>query len=318
MKVVIIGTGFGNRVMAPVYGRAGFEVEVISPRDGERLSRVCAAGADLVSIHSPPFMHRDHVMVALDHNIAVLCDKPFGRNAAEASEMRNRARELGVLNFVNFEFRRFPVRVKMRELIRSGAIGTPQHINWELFTNGLRTRKYGWLFDNSRGGGWIGAYGSHCIDTLRWLFDSEVTRCGGTVRTDITARIGDDGAVHDATAEDAFSAWCSMTNGISVLIDTACATSVAMPQRVQVLGSEGAIELIGDQKLVLRKPGEEDQKFTLPPPEGDGHEPGLGPWISDVRNALQSQSQISPSFDDGLATAKIMDQIRADAFRTDR
>ena len=51
-------------------------------------------------------MHLDHVTGAIEQGHAVLCDKPFGRNADEATEMRDRACEAGVLHFLNFEFRR--------------------------------------------------------------------------------------------------------------------------------------------------------------------------------------------------------------------
>ena len=38
----------------------------------------------------------------------VLCDKPFGKNGAEAREMRDAAKAAGVLHFLNFEFRQQP------------------------------------------------------------------------------------------------------------------------------------------------------------------------------------------------------------------
>lgn len=311
MKVVIVGTGFGERVMAAVYARAGFEIEVISPRDREGLIAACAKGADLVSIHSPPFLHHEHVMIALDHKIAVLCDKPFGRDAGEARSMRDRAQDLGVLNFLNFEFRRFPMRVKARELIESGVIGTLQHVNWMLIGNGLRHQTHRWLFEKDQAGGWIGAYGSHCIDTLRWLLGSEVADCGAILRTELRSRPDRAGVVHPSTAEDAFSAWFAMESGVTVALDTAFSGPVSLPQRVHILGSEGALELVGDLELVLRRPDVKSERFSVAPPEGDGHEPGLGPWIADVAQALRSQTQITPSFDDGLAAAVVMDSLRA-------
>ena len=91
MKVAVIGTGFGKHAAAPAYRTMGFDVEVVSPRDGDAVKRVLASDADLISVHSPPFMHLDHVTGAIEQGHAVLCDKPFGRNADEATEMRDRA-----------------------------------------------------------------------------------------------------------------------------------------------------------------------------------------------------------------------------------
>ena len=105
MRVLVIGTGFGKYAAAPVYSHLGLDVEVISPRDDAAVQNALASGVDLVSVHSPPFMHVDHVNAAIDRGCAVLCDKPFGRNAAEAESMRDLAHEAGVLLFLNFEFR---------------------------------------------------------------------------------------------------------------------------------------------------------------------------------------------------------------------
>jgi predicted dehydrogenase len=132
---------------------------VVSPRDGDAVKRVLASDADLVSVHSPPFMHLDHVTGAIEQRHAVLCDKPFGRNADEATEMRDRAREAGVLRFLNFEFRCNESWPKVKQLAHAGGIGTPAHLNWTFFGNALRGRKCGWINDGDLGGGWIGAYG---------------------------------------------------------------------------------------------------------------------------------------------------------------
>lgn len=159
VKDAVIGTGFGKHAAAPAYRSLGFDVEVVSPRDGDAVKRVLASDADLVSVHSPPFMHLDHVTGAIEQRHAVLCDKPFGRNADEATEMRDRAREAGVLRFLNFEFRCNESWPKVKQLAHAGGIGTPAHLNWTFFGNALRGRKCGWINDGDLGGGWIGAYG---------------------------------------------------------------------------------------------------------------------------------------------------------------
>ena len=159
VKDAVIGTGFGKHAAAPAYRSLGFDVEVVSPHDGDAVKRVLASDADLVSVHSPPFMHLDHVTGAIEQRHAVLCDKPFGRNADEATEMRDRAREAGVLRFLNFEFRCNESWPKVKQLAHAGGIGTPAHLIWTFFGNALRGRKCGWINDGDLGGGWIGAYG---------------------------------------------------------------------------------------------------------------------------------------------------------------
>src|SRR5262245_21392749 len=103
MKALIIGEGFGARIVAPAFRQNGVETEIVSPRNDDAVKRACASKVDLVAVHSPPHLHRQHVMWALDGGHPVLCDKPFGRNADDARAMRDRARAVGALNFLNFE-----------------------------------------------------------------------------------------------------------------------------------------------------------------------------------------------------------------------
>jgi predicted dehydrogenase len=315
MKALIIGTGFGANVIAPVYAELGVETLMVSPHDDDAVRNACAGDVDLVSIHSPPFLHHRHVMWALDNGRAVLCDKPFGRNLVEARAMRDRAVATRVLHFLNFEFRFAPSRVKLKALLDEGAIGALQHINWQFFGNGLRKQAHRWLFDANLAGGWVGAYGSHVIDTLRGLCGSEVVDCGGVSRIETLERPTKQGGTTPSTAEDAFSAWFAFANGVTVNFDTAYSTPVAFPQRILLLGSEGALELVGEQTLDLRRPGEVDRSFVFDPPVGDPHLEPLRPWLIQVRDSLENGQAIAPNFDDGVATAEVMERLRAQFVR---
>ena len=303
MKVAVIGTGFGKHAAAPVYENLGLDVEVISPRDDSAVQKAIASDVDLISVHSPPFMHADHVAAAIDHGHAVLCDKPFGRNASEAEAMRDRARAAGVLHFLNFEFRSNEAWAKLKHLAEDGIIGRPVHLNWTFYGSGLRGRKYGWINDRERGGGWIGAYGSHLIDFTRWLFDSEVVDCGGVTRID--------GSPPEATAEDSYSAWFKMANGCTASHDTGFAGAVPLAPRATLLGSAGSIELTADTTLVVYRPGEDPESLEFPPSPRRSPPPALTSFLGDVVEAIRTGTQIAPSFDDGVAVAHAMDRLRA-------
>jgi predicted dehydrogenase len=313
MRVLVIGTGFGKHAAAPAYESAGFEVEVVSPRDEAAIRRGLASGIDLVSVHSPPFLHVDHVTAALDHGLAVLCDKPFGRTADEAAEMGDRARDAGVLTFLNFEFRCRESWTKVKELADDGAIGTPTHLSWNWFGNGLRGRTYGWINDAELGGGWIGAYGSHLIDFTRWLFDSEIVDCGGVTRIDDPIHPDSDGVLKQATAEDAYAAWFVLDNGATAAQDTGFAAAVPTLPRALLLGTEGSIELTADTRLVLRHNGSESRTIDFDRPGRP--DPALTTFFTQVAEALRTGTQIAPSFDDGLAVARVMERLRANAVR---
>lgn len=311
MKVAVIGTGFGERVVAGVWRRLGCEVtSVLSPRDAAGIERACASNVDLVSIHSPPFLHHAHVMTALDHERNVLCDKPFGADAREARAMRDRAKALGVLHFLNFEFRRHPGREKAKALLDAGAIGELRHINWSFIGNGLRPQAYRWLFSRDRAGGWIGAFGSHAIDSMRHFFGQEIVACGGIARTEVGERADRTGARRLCDAEDAFTAWFRLEGGGTVSLDTAFSSAVALPHRIHLLGSVGTITIEEDMDVVLQRPGQEPKRFDGDRLGEDPHEPGLIPWFAAVRDAVGEGRQIAPNFDDGWAVAEVMQLLR--------
>jgi hypothetical protein len=39
------------------------------------------------------------------------------------------------------------------------------------------------------------------------------------------------------------------------------------------------------------------------------------PWFGKVKEALRARAQITPCFDDGVAVAEVMDQLKAQALR---
>src|SRR6185437_4620432 len=212
----------------------------------------------------------------------------------------------------NFEFRHQPARRKMWELITSGEIGRPEHLHYSSFSSGSRVplRPYGWLFDRARGGGWIGAFGSHAIDTMRWLM-GEVTAAGAQRWVTIAARPDAQGVPHGCDAEDAFTAWVEFDSGATASIDTSFTAPVPLPPRITVTGSEGAIENTADVRLVLQRADGSRQQFDFAAPTGDPHETAMTAWAREIWRAVAGGQQVTPSFDDGLACARVMDQWRS-------
>jgi predicted dehydrogenase len=313
LKAVVIGTGFGQHTAAPAYEAAGCKVELVSPRDTDAVRAAVEAPCDIVSVHSPPFMHLEHVRLAAENRRAILCDKPFGRDADEARQMVELADKAGVLNFLNFEFRRDPLRLKLKSLIESGAIGAPQHVSWTALMDRGRSRRHGWLFEKDKGGGWIGAYGSHVVDALRWIF-GEAVEVSGHLRTEVKERRDRERPTelsHPSTAEDAFTAWLRMESGVSVAIDTAFAAAVSTPERLVFFGDQGALQVSGGKELVLIKPDREPERFTFREGESDPHKPGIDLWIAEICKAVTEGRQLAPDFREGLACAKVLDRLRA-------
>jgi len=312
VRASIIGTGFGSRVVAAMYKTSGIDVvEVVSPRDSAAVKRACAAPVDLVSIHSPPFLHREHVLMALDKKRNVVCDKPFGKSVAEARDMLAAAEAAGVIHLLNFEFRHEPSRVKAKQLLDQGAIGTRRHVQWTSMMPGSRN-PYGWLWNRELGGGWIGAFGSHAIDAMRWWI-GEIKTVSGVCRTEIPRRPDKSGIEHACTAEDAFTACFTFSNGATAMLDTGFAAAVNRPYTIEILGSEGVLSMNFGTELHLMRADGANQSFRFPEWQNDMHEPAMLPWAATIKEAIQNRRQIAPSFKDGLACAEVMDKLRANS-----
>jgi predicted dehydrogenase len=330
LRVGVIGTGFGARVVAPVFRETdGCEVvEVVTPRDDGAVGALCGrTDVDLISVQSPPFLHRDHVRRAIEGGHAVLCDKPFGRTLDDAQFMCDLAADAGVPNFVNFEFRRHPARRELRALLRDGVAGTVEHLQWTAF-HGVwldPARPFGWSFDRERGGGWIRLSGSHTIDYVRWTL-GEVVDATGAIRTTIIERADPAGQMQRCTAEDGYTALLRTAAGVSVTIDATSTNPVERPNRVTVIGSEGVIELVNEN------PREEDARITFHGRDGakelfsfrqgDTYRTQMLEWAGIVRDSVRDREPHpeAPTFTDGLACAVVIDRVTRTAIgqRDDR
>ena len=222
-------------------------------------------------------------------------------------------RDAGVVALLNFEFRHHPGRARLRELVHQGAVGTVEHVQWNAFNAGSRVplRWYGWLFDASRGGGWIGAWGSHAIDFLRWTF-GDLTDAGARTQVTIAERPDRDGNRFECTAEDAFTAWMRTAGGATVTIDTSFVAAANVPPRITVLGSDGVLESIGDQRITLRTSEGSSEVFAFDSPKEDPHLVPMRAWAQVVRDSVRDGAVADgePSFTDGVECARVMDLLR--------
>jgi len=322
MKVAVIGSGFGRRVVAPVFAETpGCDVaDVVSARDEASVRALIRRGdVDLVSVHSPPFLHAPHVRMALESGKAVLCDKPFMPGADQARALETEAADAGVVALCNFEFRYAPARHRLRELVQDGALGAIERVQVVHLSAGTRIplRPYGWLFSREDGGGWIGAWGSHAIDGLRWMFGAEVVDVSARLRVDVPERPDDSGAHRRCTAEDGFSAIVRLSNEVTVVIDSGFAAVANLRPRFTIFGSDAVAELSGDSRITLRRSdGSRDVIEEDDAAAPDAHLVPMRRYAAVVRDAVASGDvpRGAPTFGDGRACDEVLDRLRACPF----
>jgi predicted dehydrogenase len=321
LGVAVIGTGFGARVVAPTFAATeGVEVvAVVSARDEAAVATaVSDPRVSLVSVHSPPFLHDRHVRIALDAGRSVLCDKPFTPSASVSRRLVEDARDAPGVHLLNFEFRFDPLRERTRDLVAAGVLGRIEHVVWTHHSAGTTQplRPYGWLFDRERGGGWIGAWASHAVDTLRFTFGEIDSVVRSMPRLTVTHRPDPDD--HDApwpecTAEDGLSALLMLDGGATVTIDSSFAASATLPPRITVVGSDATLENVADQRLTVRDAsGALDDLTIAVVPSVDHHAGPMAAFAAAVRDAVRT-GEVPPgvaTFADGLACDEVLDRLR--------
>ena len=155
------------------------------PYSFDSAAQLCkCAEVDAVFVATPNACHIGDVLTAIDHNKAVLCEKPMGMNAGECRTMVEAAGKsrvpLGVAQVFRFE----DSTTRMRERLRSGEIGKPILARAEFSFPGRNAART-WIRDAAlSGGGPIADVGVHCIDVLRYILEDEVTQVTASAASD--------------------------------------------------------------------------------------------------------------------------------------
>jgi predicted dehydrogenase len=313
LRVGVIGTGFGAQIVAPAFAAVEncVVVEVVTPRDDAAVAALCKRpDINLISVHSPPFLHVDHVRRAVGAGHAVLCDKPFGRNAEDSAAMLELARAAGVLHFLNFE-RRFDVaRERLRALLLDGAIGEPNHFQYSRFIAMPEPRPYGWLCSRALGGGWLAGQGSHLIDACRWLF-GEIVEATAVLRTPIIERADANGQLRHCDADDGFTAILRTETGVTAVIDSMLEAPVNTGEHTAVFGSTGLLEITDAGGVVRRTSDGAVETYDV---DTQGTLPllySMQRWASLMCDAVRTGvvQPDWPTFEDGLACSLVMDRM---------
>src|SRR4051812_34913325 len=149
---------------------------------------------DLIDIASPNDTHAEIAIAAAKAGKMVTCEKPLGRNAAEAESMVEAVEAAGVPNMVWYNYRRVPAVTLAKQLIDEGRLGKIFHYrakflqDWTISKDLPQGGAALWRLDvNVAGSGVTGDLLAHCIDTALWL-NGDIDRVSAMTETFITER----------------------------------------------------------------------------------------------------------------------------------
>jgi predicted dehydrogenase len=116
---------------------------------------------DVVYIATPNSLHYAHAMLCLSEGKAVLCEKPFALNAAQAQEMWDAARHRSLFCMEAMWTRFLPLMRDVGKIVRDGGIGDIRMLSVAL-GHPMRVQPSSGLFSAELGGGSLldlGVYG---------------------------------------------------------------------------------------------------------------------------------------------------------------
>jgi predicted dehydrogenase len=134
------------------------------------LEELLDAGLDGIVIATPSAMHAAQAIEALERGVAVLCQKPLARTAAETARVIEAARAADRLLAVDLSYRFTDAMQRIRHLAREGELGSIYAVDL-VFHNAYGPDKP-WFFDpRLSGGGCVIDLGIHLVDLALWTLD---------------------------------------------------------------------------------------------------------------------------------------------------
>lgn len=338
VNIGIVGTGFAEKVQLPAL-RHVENARVVAITSGHRenaeraakafdIPRVCdnyeelaaLSEVDLVVISSPPHTHAPASIAAARFGKHVLCEKPTALDAGEAEEMLAAVERAGVLALVDHELRFNPNRLRVKQLIDEGYIGDVRHITTAYRSDiGRRHQGFTWWYESAKGGGLLGALGSHVIDAIRWwLGEIETVSCqlGTFIKERPDQQTGEMRAVD---VDDFSHLTLGMRSGAIVEASLSSVTPGPPATWFEIVGSEGRL-MLDEVALTLTawRDGEE-QDLTIVDPSRDLKglpnplwAPSFVNFAREIADAIEAKRHVpgAADFRDGLAIQRVLDAAR--------
>jgi predicted dehydrogenase len=339
--VAIVGTGFGQKVHIPafqahhrtnivaVYHRDLQKAQAIA--QAHQIPHACQSVEEIValpevqgvSISTPPFLHYEMAKTVLNADKHLLLEKPTTLNVAEAQELYKLATTKGLVATMNFEFRYVPAWMRFAELLSDGYVGKPRliKVDWLVSSRADASRPWNWYAQQEKGGGALGAIGSHAFDYITWLFGTVKRLCAHLSTSIPTRPDPTTGEQKPVDADDTCLILLELEHGIPCQV---CLSSVTYQGRghwVEVYGDRGTLVLGSDNqkdyvhgfKLWGSQSGqplaelEIPDRLAFPKTYDDGR---IAPLIRVVDRWVQgidAGQSIAPSLREGIDSQRLMD-----------
>jgi 1,5-anhydro-D-fructose reductase (1,5-anhydro-D-mannitol-forming) len=236
--VVAVASGNAER------GRAYAERHGINAAYGSVDALLADPRVQAVYVSTTNELHRDQVRAAAAAGKHVLCEKPLALNLDDARAMVDACRAAGVVMATNHHLRNAATHRKIRDLVRSGAIGKCLFAR-VFHAVYLPAHLQGWRLDKPQaGGGVILDITVHDADTLRFILGAEPLEAVGMSQS---------AAMASAGLEDGVMAVLRFDNGVLAQLHDAFTVRHA-GTGIELHGEQGSI--VGRNVMTQQPVGE--------------------------------------------------------------
>ena len=263
---------------------------------------------DVVVIGLPNNLHEEAVRLATKAGKHILCTKPLGRNAEEASRMLKMVEEAGVFGGYLEDLAYTPKTLKAMQSVRNGAIGK---ILWGRSRETHSGPHSDWFWNKEiSGGGAIVDLGCHCIEIIRNFIGKDVRP--------VEVMCWADTQVHPIDAEDSAIGLVKYASGAIGQFEVSWAFRGGMDLRDEISGTKGTIWLnhwmrtgfelftaAGETDYVAEK-AESETGWLFPVGDEIGSL-GYVTMFDDMLDSIDEGKQPMESFYDGYVVNAIMD-----------
>jgi predicted dehydrogenase len=341
----LIGTGFARKVQLPAFlACEGAWIASVSSANYENAQAtsdefgighfsadwrdtITHPEVDLVCITTPPNLHREMTLLAIEHGKHVLCEKPMAMNVGEAQEMCDAAAGKPLLALIDHELRFQPGRQLAKQMLHDGAIGKVRHAKaiFQAPHRGDPNIPWNWWSDAAAGGGALGAINSHIIDSFNWFLEAPIQTVLCQLQSHIAERRAADGEMREVTTDDEANMMLRFCDG-PVTDHSTGLVSVSMVEypkyqnRVEFYGTKGAMRIDHRGDAFITMAGEVDWRpVETPILENVGKYPdtgfprgfmGFAPTIIDAIRKGETSISDAATFEDGLEVQRVLDASR--------
>jgi predicted dehydrogenase len=137
--------------------------------------RMCdAAKPDLLMVTTVDRFHADYIVRALDRGIDVITEKPMVTDEAQCQQVLDAERRTKRKIVVAFNYRFAPKHVKIKEVLKSGAIGTITGVDFHWYLDTRHGADYfrRWHRLRKNGSLWVHK-ATHHFDLINWWLDAD-------------------------------------------------------------------------------------------------------------------------------------------------